>query len=114
LYDGVDLIRRVYELGASIEILDKPHLGLDTAIGRAIVALLSGLAEDERLRIRRRTEMGRVAAKVRGVVFGRPEKLSGYQIDCAREMRCGGKSYREIGRVLGVHHSTVSSMLEVA
>ncbi len=44
---------------------------------RMVMTLLSGIAEFEREMIGNRTSAGRVAAKLKGVKFGRPEKQDG-------------------------------------
>ena len=51
MMDGIRIMQRVAERKAAILVLDKPHLDLTTAIGRGFLALLSGMAEDERERI---------------------------------------------------------------
>ena len=48
---------------------------LGTFISDVVLALLSYVAENERLNIRQRQAEGIAAAKARGVKFGRPPKL---------------------------------------
>lgn len=67
------------EKGADIVILDMPILDtrrernlLGTLISDIVLALLSYVAENERVNIRQRQAEGIVAAKARGVKFGRP------------------------------------------
>jgi len=69
------------EKGADIVVLDMPLLDtrrdknlLGTLISDIVLALLSYVAENERLNIRQRQAEGIVAAKERGVKFGRPPK----------------------------------------
>ena len=47
------------------KVLDKPHLELTTPLGRGFIAFLSAMAEDERARILKRANDGRVAAKAK-------------------------------------------------
>ena len=56
-------------------------LGLDltTPSGRGILALLSGLAEEERTRILWRANEGRITAIKRGTKLGRRPKLDDHQ-----------------------------------
>jgi hypothetical protein len=42
--------------------------------------------------------------------MGRKPKLSTYQQTQALELLAAGKSCRDVGRLLGVHHSTVSRL----
>ena len=69
------------EKGADIVVIDMPLLDtrreknlLGTFISDIVLALLSYVAENERLNIRQRQAEGIAAAKARGVRFGRPEK----------------------------------------
>lgn len=69
------------EKGADIVIIDMPLLDtrqeknlLGTFISDIVLALLSYVAESERLNIRQRQAEGIAAAKARGVKFGRPPK----------------------------------------
>lgn len=69
------------EKGADIVVMDMPLLDtrrdknlLGTLISDMVLALLSYVAENERINIRQRQAEGIVAAKLRGVKFGRPSK----------------------------------------
>ena len=86
------------------------HLDLTTPIGRGFIAFLSALAEDERQRILKRANAGRVEARKRGAKFGRKPKLSEHQHAEALKRLAAGESCRQIGKTLGVHHATVSRL----
>ena len=67
-------------LGIDICVLDMPLLDtrngkdlMGTFIADLVLQILSFVAENERLNIRKRQEEGIIAAKKRGVKFGRPE-----------------------------------------
>ncbi len=67
------------EKGADIVVIDMPLLDtrreknlLGTLISDIVLALLSYVAENERINIRQRQAEGIAAAKARGVKFGRP------------------------------------------
>lgn len=67
------------EKGADIVVIDMPLLDtrreknlLGTLISDIVLALLSYVAENERMNIRQRQAEGIAAAKARGVKFGRP------------------------------------------
>ncbi|MDE5950162.1 MAG: recombinase family protein [Acetatifactor sp.] len=69
------------EKGADIVVLDMPILDtrrdknlLGTFISDIVLALLSYVAENERINIRQRQAEGIAAARLRGVQFGRPQK----------------------------------------
>ncbi|MEM7172467.1 MAG: recombinase family protein [Pseudomonadota bacterium] len=108
--DGIKIIDRVAGRGAMVRVLDKPHLDLTTPLGKGLMALLSALAEDERERINRRAAEGRSIARDKGVKFGPKPKLSKHQIAKALERLATGDSCREIGRDMGVSHSTISRL----
>lgn len=110
MIDGIQIMQRVASRGAAIRVLDKPHLDLTTAIGRGFLAFLSALAEDERGRIIERAADGRKAAHAKGVKFGPKPKLTEHQRTKAIERREAGESCREIGRDMGVSHSTISRL----
>lgn len=73
MFDGIEIIKRIHARGALIKVLDKPHLDLTTPLGRGFIAFLSAMAEDERGRILKRANDGRIAAKAKGTRFGRTE-----------------------------------------
>src|SRR6187549_816511 len=110
MMDGVHLIERINKRGALIKVLDKPHLDLTTPIGRGFIAFLSALAEDERQRILKRANDGRMEARKRGARFGRKPKLSAHQQAEAKQRLAKGETCRAIGRTFGVHHATISRL----
>src|ERR1039457_7366747 len=69
--------------------------------------VFAGLAEFERELIKERTGTGRIAAKERGVRFGRPSSLSPDQTVLARRLLDEGKSAREVAETFGVHKTTI-------
>jgi DNA invertase Pin-like site-specific DNA recombinase len=107
LMDGIHIMERVHKRGAFIKVLDRPGLDLTTPSGRGILALLSGLAEEERTRILRRANDGRIAAIKRGVKLGRRHKLTDHQQAEALKRLAAGESCRSIAKTMAVHHATV-------
>jgi DNA invertase Pin-like site-specific DNA recombinase len=67
------------------------------------VTIFAGIAEFERGLIRERTSAGREAARKRGILFGRPRKLTPEQENLARRLISEGKSAQEIASVFKVH-----------
>lgn len=108
--DGIAIIKRVVERQALVKVLDRNYLDLTTPTGKGILAFLSALAEDERLRILRRANEGRIEARKKGVHMGRKPKLTEHQQDLARDRMAKGDTCRAIAKDLGVHHSTVSRL----
>lgn len=111
MMDGISIIQRVADRGATVKVLDKPWLDLTTPMGKGILAFLSALAEDERQRIVRRANEGRQAAKAQGVKFGRKPKLTEHQRRVAKERVVAGESATAVAKDLGVATSTVTRML---
>ncbi|MEP3329694.1 recombinase family protein [Sedimentitalea sp.] len=110
MMDGITIIQRVADRGATVKVLDKPWLDLTTPMGKGILAFLSALAEDERERITRRANEGRAAAKARGVKFGPRPKLTDHQRKVAFERLAVGDSCRAIAKDMGVAHTTISRL----
>jgi hypothetical protein len=69
-------------------------------------------AEFERTLIITRTSDGRLAAKARGVAFGRPKKMRPDRQELARELVRDGKSISTVARTFNVHPTTIHSVLE--
>jgi DNA invertase Pin-like site-specific DNA recombinase len=72
-----------------------------------LLAVLGSIAEFERELIKSRCLGGIKRAKANGIRFGRKPKLSAFQITEAKRLRESGTSLVEIGRLLGVSHSTI-------
>lgn len=110
MMDGITIIQRVADRGASVKVLDKPWLDLTTPMGKGILAFLSALAEDERERIIKRANDGREVAKANGVKFGRKPKLTEHQQNLARQRLLEGDSARSIAKDFGVSHTTITRL----
>lgn len=88
--------------------------GIDTSsdnpAGRFQVSVLAAVAEFERALISERTREGLRAVRARGVRLGRPrvDAALATQALALKAQRC---SNRAIGRLLGVSHPTVASLL---
>ena len=110
MIDGIHIMEKVHKRGAYLKVLDRPGLDLTTPSGRGILALLSGLAEEERTRILRRANEGRIAAIKRGKKLGRRPKLNDHQRREAIARLQAGESCREIAKTYCVHHATVARL----
>ncbi len=78
-----------------------------TPQGTLVFHLMGALAQFERSLIAERTAAGRVAAKKRGVRFGRPRSLTDQQIAHARQQVESGMPVPEVADLLGVGRATV-------
>jgi DNA invertase Pin-like site-specific DNA recombinase len=88
------------------------HEGLDTSTpdGRLAFGILGSIVEFERELIRDRVRSGIAAARARGTTLGRPRR----PVDPAQvaTLRAAGRSWREVGRALGVAVATARAALQ--
>ena len=110
MWDGLQIIKAVIDAGASIKVLDRSYIDLETPMGRGFMAMMSAMAEDERLRIIKRTHEGRKIAQGRGVRMGRKPKLTRHQMEEARGRIAKGATTRELAKSYGVSVSTISRL----
>jgi len=105
--DLLDIAERLQNAGAGLRSLAEPWADTTSPAGRMVLTVFAGIAEFERALISERTSTGRVAARARGVRFGRPPKLTVDQIALAQRLVDEGRSLREAARFLNVHASTL-------
>jgi len=110
MWGGLQIIKSVIDTGAVIKVLDRNYIDLTTPMGRGFMAMMSAMAEDERLRIIKRTHEGRQIARAKGVKMGRKPKLTPYQIKEARQRIAKGERTREVAKVFNVSVSTISRL----
>ena len=111
MWDGLQIIKTVIDAGASIRVLDRSYIDLTTPMGRGFMAMMSAMAEDERLRIIKRTHEGRKIAQAKGVRMGRKPKLTPHQKEEARRrIAKGEESTRDLAKSYGVSISTISRL----
>ena len=77
-----------------------------------VLTVFAGIAEFERTLIRQRTEDGKAAARKRGIVFGRPQKLRPDQQLLVRKLLHAGKSVSAVARTFNVHPATIYRCIE--
>ena len=106
----LDLIAHIDQVGASFKSLGDPLFDTSTSQGRLLVTMLAAIAEFERELIRERTGEGRKRAIAAGVRFGRPKKLSDFQIKEALQRRGAGETLGMIARTFGVSVSMISRL----
>jgi DNA invertase Pin-like site-specific DNA recombinase len=100
-------MEQIGEAGARFLSLSEPWADTTSPAGKMIMTVFAGIAEFERELIRERTQAGRVAAKSRGVRFGRPRKLKAEQAKLARRLLTEGTPVQEIARTFNVHVATI-------
>jgi DNA invertase Pin-like site-specific DNA recombinase len=105
------IAERVTEKGAGLQSLDEPWADTTSPSGRMVMTIFAGIAEFERTLILSRTSDGRVAAKARGVTFGRPKKMRLDQQELARELVRDGKSISAVARTFNVHPATIHRVI---
>ena len=110
----LEIAEQLKEGEAGLRSLHEPWADTTSAAGRMVLTVFAGIAEFERELIRERTRSGRVAAKARGVRFGRPTKLSGDQINLAQRLVGEGRPVPEVARILKVHRATLYRALSSA
>ena len=79
----------------------------ETAAGRAMWQMIGIMAEFEHSLISERTKAGVVAARARGVKFGRKRKLTAQQIGHARKLIKQGEAPQSVASLLRVSRATV-------
>jgi DNA invertase Pin-like site-specific DNA recombinase len=105
--DLLDIADKLKAAEAGLRSLHEPWADTTSPAGRMVLTIFAGIAEFERELILERTGSGRVAAKQRGVRFGRPPKLTSDQIALAQRLVSEGTSAREAAKMLGVHAATL-------
>jgi DNA invertase Pin-like site-specific DNA recombinase len=108
--DLLNILDTISKAGAGFRSLADTWADTTSPHGRLMLTVLGGLAEFERELIKARTTEGRKRAQARGIKFGRPLKLSAFQIREALARRQAGEPLTDIGRSYGVSHSTISRL----
>jgi Site-specific recombinases, DNA invertase Pin homologs len=108
--DLLNVMHALGESGVGFRSLGDPWCDTTSAHGRLMVTILAGLAEFERELIRARTGEGRARAKVRGVKFGRPSKLTPHQRREALARLAAGETQADIARSYAVDATTIGRL----
>src|SRR5262249_48922308 len=105
--DLLNILDQISKAGATFKSLGDAWADTTTAHGRLMLTVLGGLAEFERHLIRTRTGEGRTRARARGVVFGRPHKLTKHQRNEAAKRVAAGEPMADVALSYGVDRSTI-------
>lgn len=114
----IDLLHTLRELEArrvSLIAMSGMAFDLGTATGRMLATVLAGIAEFERDLLRERVRSGLVAARARGKVLGRrpgQRPKSDRLAPKVLALVAAGRSYRLIGRELGLSKNTVAEIVK--
>ena len=107
MWDGLQILKEIIDAGATIRVLDRAYIDLTSPIGRGFMAFISAMAEDERLRIIKRTHEGRAIARENGVKMGRKFRLNDVQRTEARQRLANGEAASHLAKVYGVSRATI-------
>ena len=105
--DMVQLVKEFDALGVSIRFLDD-GISTEGAMGKMVVTILAAVAQAERHRILERVNEGRLAAKVKGIRFGRKRTIDRKRIAA---LHASGLGATKIAREAGIGRSTVYKLL---
>jgi DNA invertase Pin-like site-specific DNA recombinase len=111
--DLLEIAEQLKEAEAGLRSLHEPWADTTSPAGRRVLTVFAGIAEFERELIHERTRSGRVAAKVRGVRFGRPPKLTADQIALAQRLVGEVASVPQASKILNVHRVTLYRALRL-
>jgi DNA invertase Pin-like site-specific DNA recombinase len=111
--DLLEIAEKLNAAEAGLRSLHEPWADTTSPAGRMVLTVFAGIAEFERELIHERTSAGRIAAKDRGVRFGRPSKLTSDQIALAQRLTAEGTSVADVSKVLNVHRTTLYRVLDL-
>lgn len=101
--DAITQADKLRERGIEFQILNMA-IDTGTADGKLAYTIVAAVAEHERSRISERTKQGLRAARIRGVILGRPRKLTKLKvIDAIRRLNIGGVCIDELAIEHNVH-----------
>lgn len=106
--DMINLIKEFDKMGVYVRFLDD-GISTEGQTGKMVVTILSAIAEADRARILERTNEGRLAAKAKGVKFGRKRIIDRAKVIEMKESGVGGS---ETARKMGIGRSTVYKVLK--
>ena len=105
--DLLEISELLNRAGVGLRSLAEPWADTTSPSGKMVLTIFAGIAEFERALIKARTRAGRQAAKKKGVIFGRPAKLSDDQIALGKRLLAEGTSVRDAAKLLNCHHATL-------
>jgi DNA invertase Pin-like site-specific DNA recombinase len=106
--DMIKLVKTFDKMGVAIRFLDD-GISTEGDMGKMVVTILSAVAEAEKKRILERTNEGRLAAKAKGIRFGRKPTIDR---EAVKRLYALGVGATEIAKRLKIGRSTVYKVLE--
>jgi DNA invertase Pin-like site-specific DNA recombinase len=103
--DAFQRLEMLSSYGVRFESYTESHFRTTGPTGELMIAIAAWIAKQERVRLSDRVKAGLARASAAGRKGGQPKKL--FDRARARELREAGVSYRKIGALLGVPHTTV-------
>ena len=108
----IHYIQRLEDCGVDWHSYSEPYISSLGIFKDAIIAILSALARQERLRLSERTKAGLERAKRNGSRIGRP-KTPVARIEEARRLRAQGLPFSEVGKAMGITRSRAQQLVAV-
>lgn len=108
--DAIDIgatLRDLENRQVSVIVLQLGELDMSTPVGKAMLTMLSAVAELERDLIIERTQAGLERAKLQGKALGRRPRLSRVDRDAVRLRVKNGSSISELAREFDVSRATI-------
>lgn len=107
----IETVKMLQDRGIALQAVQE-KIDTSSSNGRLFFHIFGALAEFERDVIRDRTRAGLEAARARGRVGGRKNKLSSEQVKAARDLLKAEHSVTEVAKMLQVSRSTLYRYLE--
>lgn len=107
-------LRDVLELeqrGVRVVSVRESWLDVDGPTRNLMIAIISWVAEQERVRLIERTKAGMDRARAQGKHIGRPKRITWLELGKIRKLEGQGKSQREIAVALKIPRSTLRGVL---
>jgi DNA invertase Pin-like site-specific DNA recombinase len=109
----IQIVNSLNERGISFHSLQE-NITMDksSATGQLMFHLFAAFAEFERNLIQERSAAGRAAARARGRLGGRPEKLDNRELEMLRTLVATGTPIKDVAQMWGISRTTVYRYLE--
>lgn len=107
---NIESLLKLDQLGVRVVSYREPWLDNAGPTRELLIAIMSWVAQQERVRIGERTRAGLERARRKGTKLGRPRKH--VQVQHAQQLLAQGLSYRQAAKRLGVGASTLHRIIE--
>ncbi len=111
--DLTDTIQALHQRGVAFQSLSE-KFDVSSAFGELVLHILGAIAHFERELIAERTKAGMIAAKERGVKFGRKSVLDSQKLNIAHDLIADGMDVADVARNIGVGKSTLYRYIAMA